>query len=132
MDKPFKTLKEQVELLDARELTITDNNYVENYLLQNNYYYLINGFAKFLQVSTNKYDKKYSFNDIITIHIFDKKIRDLTFSYIVTIEHRLKSYLSYEIAKKYHTHSNNIITVLQLLKLQIDKSDPDSADAVKT
>ena len=53
--KPFKNIKEQIKQLTDRNLTIKDEKAAENYLLDNNYYNVINLYSKILQSSNNKY-----------------------------------------------------------------------------
>ena len=44
MEKEFKTIDEQIELLQSRNLHIENKNIARKILLNNNYYYLINGY----------------------------------------------------------------------------------------
>ena len=44
MEKEFKTIDEQIELLQSRNLHIENENIARKILLNNNYYYLINGY----------------------------------------------------------------------------------------
>ena len=43
-EKEFKTIDEQIEILRAKNLNILDNDKAKQILLNNNYYYLINGY----------------------------------------------------------------------------------------
>lgn len=44
MEKEFKTIDEQIELLQSRNLYIENEEIAKEILLNNNYYYLINGY----------------------------------------------------------------------------------------
>ncbi len=44
MEKIFKTIDEQIQLLQSRNLHIEDKEIAKEILLNNNYYYLINGY----------------------------------------------------------------------------------------
>lgn len=48
MDKTFKTIEEQIELLQSRNLHIDNKETSRKILLNNNYYYLINGYKDLL------------------------------------------------------------------------------------
>ena len=65
MQKSFKNIDEQIELLKSRGLTIEDENieYVRKYFLTNNYYDIIKG-MKFLD--THDQDKSTSHIEEIT------------------------------------------------------------------
>lgn len=45
--KVFKTIDEQITILKQRGLIIDDEEHAKKYLLSQNYYNLINGYAKF-------------------------------------------------------------------------------------
>lgn len=47
--KPFKTLDEQVDLLEKRGLTISNRQKTKHYLLQHSYYNVINVYSRFFQ-----------------------------------------------------------------------------------
>ena len=46
MEKDFKTIEEQIEILKARGIIINDER-AKQILTENNYYYLINGYKDF-------------------------------------------------------------------------------------
>ena len=83
MAKDFKVIDEQVELLIKRNIVITDNEkeYVKRYLLNNNYYCVINQYSKFFmsKIDTKDlYDNNVSFENIKAVHQFDKTIKRIT------------------------------------------------------
>ena len=51
--KPFKTIVEQIHQLNDRNLTIKDKEKAKKYLLDNNYYNVINLYSKILQAIIN-------------------------------------------------------------------------------
>ncbi len=52
MDKNFKTIKEQIAILQERGLII-DNENAEKIFKDNNYYYLINGYKDLFVIKDN-------------------------------------------------------------------------------
>ena len=54
MEKEFKTIDEQIELLQNRNLHIENKNIARKILLKNNYYYLINGYKDILYLQIKK------------------------------------------------------------------------------
>ena len=63
MEKTFKTINEQIELLKSRNLNIKNNEKAKEILLNNNYYYLINGYKE-LFLNKNSKKEKFNFNKI--------------------------------------------------------------------
>lgn len=77
--KEFKTIDEQIELLKQRGLIINDEERAKKYLLSQNYYNLINGYAKFFPRNNDHYTANTSFDEITRLHnTLRKRIRLLT------------------------------------------------------
>lgn len=53
--KPFKTIDEQYDLLLSRGLAFTNEEKAKQYLLNNNYYNIINCYAKFFMNEQDKF-----------------------------------------------------------------------------
>lgn len=106
-DKPFKTYKEQIELLKKRKVIIDDEKFAESKLSEISYYDLINGY-KYLYESDedNVFLSPISFNDFYILYIFDINLNNIIFKYIISIEKSLKSKLSYIISKEYGVITN--------------------------
>ncbi|MEE0247182.1 Abi family protein, partial [Ellagibacter isourolithinifaciens] len=82
MDKPFKTIEEQVELLEARGVATDDDT--PEVLLREGYYSVVNGYkAPFIdkEKSESAKDDRYlpgtSFADIYALFMFDRELRML-------------------------------------------------------
>lgn len=82
MDKPFKTIEEQVELLEARGVTTDDDT--PEVLLREGYYSVVNGYkAPFIdkEKTESAKDDRYlpgtSFADIYALFMFDRELRML-------------------------------------------------------
>lgn len=99
--KPFKTLDEQIEILEIRGLNIEDKNKAKNYLLEYSYYNVINVYSKFFQFEENKYIDSASFNEIRSVHLFDQEIKSVLFKYLIECEKHFKSIISYRFSEYY-------------------------------
>ena len=64
MEKGFKTIDEQIELLQSRNLHIENKETAKEILLNNNYYYLINGYK---DLFLNRNSKKEMFRNKTTL-----------------------------------------------------------------
>ena len=99
MLKPFKTIEEQIEILESRGLTIEDKSAAEQFLLENNYY-RISGYS--LTLRTNDiFHEGATFDNIIDIYNFDHNLRHILLKYTEMIEVKLKSIFAYKFSEKY-------------------------------
>lgn len=98
--KPFKTLEEQIEILRQRNLEFKEEKRAKRYLLDYNYYNIINYYSKFfMDIKANKYYEGVYFEDILEVHHFDKEIKHSVFKAIMEIERHFKSILAYNYTK---------------------------------
>lgn len=102
MEKSFKSLDEQVEILRSKGLIIEDEELTKQILLRENYFF-INGYRVLLM---NSYaDKSFiigaTFRELYSIFLFDRYMRNILFKNLMIIENQLKSIISYQISKKY-------------------------------
>lgn len=78
MEKEFKTIDEQIEILKSRNINIEDYNKTYKILSNNNYYYLINGYKEpFLDYTskTESYIYNTRIDEIYALYTFDKDIK---------------------------------------------------------
>ena len=99
--KPFKTIDEQYKLLLSRGLLFTDENKAKQYLLNNNYYNVINCYAKFFMNEQDTFIQGTNFDEITHVHFFDKELKNVLFKYIIEAEKHLKSILAYRFSEAY-------------------------------
>lgn len=99
--KPFKTIDEQYNLLLSRGLLFTDENKAKQYLLNNNYYNVINCYAKFFMNEQDTFIQGTNFDEITHVHFFDKELKNVLFKYIIEAEKHLKSILAYRFSEAY-------------------------------
>ena len=103
MEKDFKTIEEQIEVIKARGIIINDEK-AKEILTENNYYYLINGYKDLFVDNcseTEKYKENVSLEEIYALYKFDSELRINLLRYILIIERRLDTYVAYEFSKTY-------------------------------
>ena len=124
--KPFKTIDEQYDLLLNRGLTFSDEKKAKQYLLNNNYYNVINCYAKFFMDSQDLFIPNTNFDEITHVHFFDKELKSTLFKYIIEAEKHLKSIIAYRFSETYKNidyayliatsyNSKNILQVTSLI-----------------
>ena len=100
--KSFKTLDEQIEILKNKRLDISDVYYTKDVLLRENYFFL-SGYRHLFMDPTNKklFLEGTRFEELYSLFLFDRTLRNIMFKYILVIENNLKSIISYVLSKKY-------------------------------
>lgn len=101
IEKQFKNLDEQIEILKYRGLIIDNEEYTKEVLLRENYFFL-NGYRHlFTDPNNNKYIEGTTFEELYSLFLFDRKLRTILFKNLLIIENNLKSITSYQLSKKY-------------------------------
>ena len=100
--KQFKNLDEQIEILKYRGMIIKDEDYAKTILLRENYFFL-NGYRHLFMKNRegNEYIEGTTFEELYSLFLFDRSIRNVFFKYLLVIENNLKSVTSYQLSKKY-------------------------------
>lgn len=101
--KDFKTIDEQIAVLDSRQLKFKSKKKAAELLRKYNYFDLINGFESMLlkQGTPNKeYDDVY-FEDFKDLFFFDMKLKKYTLAKIFDVESRLRTSIAYNFAETY-------------------------------
>lgn len=100
--KMFKTLDEQIEILEARGLLINDYDKAKTILFRENYFF-INGYRHLF--SKNMKDERFingtTFDELYAAFTFDRSLRNIMFKYLLIIENNIKSIISYQLSRKY-------------------------------
>ncbi|MDY4127963.1 Abi family protein [Peptostreptococcus porci] len=99
--KPFKNLDEQIEILKSRGLKFNNENMAKKYLLNYNYYNIINCYSKFFLENNDKYFDDVYFEYILEVHHFDKEIKTAIFEAIIEAERHIKSVFAYVYSEHY-------------------------------
>lgn len=100
--KIFKTLDEQINILRSKGLVISDVEKTKVTLLRENYFFL-SGYRHLFMRSAkeNQFISGTTFEELYSMFLFDRKVRNIMFKYILVIENNIKSIISYQVSKKY-------------------------------
>ena len=100
--KQFKTIEEQINILEDKGLIINDYDKTKEILLRENYFF-INGYRHVFFKSSK--DKEFingtTFEELYALFTFDRNIRNILFKYLLIVENNLKSIFSYHLSSKY-------------------------------
>lgn len=101
-NKIFKNLDEQIEILLSKGLIINDVNKAKEILLRENYFF-ISGYRHLFMTSNkgSRFIEGTKFEELYAMFLFDRRIRNVMFKYILVVENNLKSIISYQLSKKY-------------------------------
>ncbi|MBO5349604.1 MAG: Abi family protein [Clostridia bacterium] len=111
MEKEFYTIDRQIELLRNRNIQIKNTKLAKKILTNNNYYYLINGYKDLFldkRSKSEQFIEGTSLEEIYSLYEFDRRMKIVFLEYILLIERRLNTYISYEFSKNYG-HKNYLI-----------------------
>ena len=110
MNKEFKKLDEQVEILRNKGLTITNEEYAMEVLFRENYFFL-NGYRHlFIKSESNRtYLPGTTFEELYSMFLFDRTFRNILFKNILNIENNLKSIMSYHLSLRYGYHEKDYL-----------------------
>ena len=102
-DKPFKTYKEQIEILKNKyKLNIKNENFALELLSTISYYDLINGSKEsFFEKDSEIFEENTDIIDLFLFKILDKNIQNTLFKYSVYVENIFKTKMAYLISRKY-------------------------------
>ncbi|MFA5602995.1 MAG: Abi family protein [Bacilli bacterium] len=100
--KQFKTIDEQLKILQDKGLTITDIEQTKDILFRENYFF-IHGYRLifYRSLSDRKFIEGTTFDELHSLFLFDRNIRNILFKNILIVENNIKSILSYQLSKKY-------------------------------
>lgn len=90
--KEFKTIDEQIQILLRRKIVINDIDKAKAYLLSQNYYNIINGYANFFPHDNNdNYTANTNFDEIAKLYRFEKELKQELLNAILSAETHLKA-----------------------------------------
>ncbi|MBP3840943.1 MAG: Abi family protein [Bacilli bacterium] len=100
--KQFKSLDEQIEILKYKGLVINNVDYAKNVLLRENYFFVSGYRHLFMKSSVDKvYKEGTRFEEVYSLFLFDRTLRNILFKNLLIIENNLKSISSYQLSKRY-------------------------------
>lgn len=98
--KEFRTLDEQISILTNKGLTINDPDKAKDILFRENYFF-INGYRTLFYTKDRTFIKGTTFDELYSLFLFDRNIRNIIFKYLLVFENNIKSIISYQLSKKY-------------------------------
>ena len=101
MQKIFKTIHEQIEILKFKGVQIEDEEYANKVLLRENYFFLSGYRHPFIDTQTGKYLPGTTFEEMYSLFLFDRTLRTILFKNLLIVENNLKSIISYQLSKMY-------------------------------
>lgn len=110
MDKPFRTIEEQLEILSSRGVAVGPG--AESALKREGYYSIVNGYKdlyinreKSTQEGHDVFDAGTTFDDIYRLFSFDRALRQTLFQYFAKAEAALKTQCAYNFSEAYQGES---------------------------
>jgi abortive infection bacteriophage resistance protein len=101
MEKIFKNLDEQIEILKFKGLRIDNIDFTREVLLRENYFF-INGYRHLFMTDNGKrFTPGTTFEELYSLFLFDRSFRNILFKNLLIIENNIKSIISYQLSKKY-------------------------------
>lgn len=102
IQKQFKNLDEQIEILKYKGLVINNVDYARNILLRENYFFITGYRHLFMKSNVDKtYKDGTTFEELYSLFLFDRTLRNILFKNLLIIENNLKSVSSYQLSKRY-------------------------------
>ncbi len=110
MEKVFKTLDEQIEILKGKGLVIDDIEYARNIILRENYFFLMGYRHLFYKSDGSKtFRDNTNFRELYALFTFDRQLRNIIFKNVLIIENNCKSIFSYVLSHKYGYKENDYL-----------------------
>lgn len=113
MDKIFRNYDEQINILKTKGLIIPKSQANIRILQRGNYYNIINGYKDLFidnSASTEQFKSGTTFEEIVALCYFDKKLRKVMFERLLYLETSIKSILSYKFSEKYGSDNYLLFT----------------------
>lgn len=110
MNKIFKTLDEQVRILEDKGMIIEDVDAAKEILLRENYFFISGYRTLFVKSLTDKtFVTGANFRELYSVFNFDRQVRNILFKNLLIIENNLKSILSYHLSREYGIRENDYL-----------------------
>lgn len=102
MVKVFKTLDEQVEILQSKGLIINDIPETKDILLRENYFFISGYRMLFMESQENKkFLPGTTFDELYSMFQFDRHVRNILFKNLLIIENNIKSIMAFHLSSRY-------------------------------
>ncbi len=102
MQKTFKTIDEQIQILRDKGLIIDDEDLTKEILLRENYFFISGYRHLFLDgIKSKRFRPGTNFRELYAMFNFDRQLRNIIFKNLLIIENNMKSIFSYQLSKNY-------------------------------
>lgn len=108
MSKPFKTYDEQIDILEQRNIVISDRRHAHSLLRRENYYSIINGYKDIFLDRAQTVERGYDFyqegttlEQVYALYDFDRNLRAAFLKCLLKSETCLKTKVSYYFSQKH-------------------------------
>lgn len=110
MEKTFKTLEEQIEILKDKGLVINDIEHAKSILLRENYFFLTGYRFLFIKsMQDRRFNEGTTFEELYAMFLFDRQLRNILFKNILVFENNLKSIIAYVMSKNHGFKEKNYL-----------------------
>lgn len=113
MNKPFKTYRQQLNILRRRNLNIPDGSKAIRILKREGYYNIINGYKDIFldellskQKQSDWYKNDMCFDYIYALYDFDRNFRQILLKYLLKMETAFKTKIAYHFSQKFKQNFN--------------------------
>lgn len=101
-NKTFKTLEEQIKILEEKGLVISDLEKTKDILIRENYFFLVGYRHVFMKNNQkDRYVENATFEELYAVFYFDRYFRNILFKNLLIVENNMKSIFSYQLSKRY-------------------------------
>ena len=109
-DKRFLTYEQQIDLLKSKKLHIANEKLAIKSLKQYSYYSLISGYKDIFKIEKNgEYKTDATFENIVSLYIFDDYLRNRFLHEIIRVEKKIKSLYSYSFCTLYGDNQSDYL-----------------------
>ena len=122
MEKTFKTLDEQIKILQDKGMVIDDINYTKDVLLRENYFFIMGYRHLFFR---SEHDRRFvtntNFSEIYALFNFDRQVRNILFKNMLIVENNAKSIFSYQLSKQYGFKEKDYLKKVYKSKAELEE-----------
>ena len=112
MQKVFKTIDEQFQILLDKGMIIDDERQVKEILLRENYFFISGYRHLFLKNPKSRdYRQGTNFRELYALFNFDRQLRNIIFKNLLIIENNMKSIFSYELSMQYGIKEKDCLNI---------------------
>jgi len=108
--KVFRTIDEQIQILQNKGLIIDDVEFARNILVRENYFFLSGYRHLFLKSPKDRmFLVDTDFRELYGVFNFDRQVRNIIFKNLLIVENNMKSIFSYQLSKQYGFRENEYL-----------------------